>query len=385
MNILVITFPLFSHVEIANLISKYLKHRQTDVTYVVSENLEMLIKNPGCGKIVYQSYFRDFLYLKSSKKSFFEKKIYEFDNVLKQIYIKMVSFQPDLIIYDYESFWGKMFADSFGIPSFCYSCTFLPPPGMIIDHGEEWGEMNAQMEKISTKYNMPYLEFSQTNSMTSKTNFICIPEVFQPNRHLFDTTYIFNGFIIKETYSIRSLNSNKNIIHIYISLGTVYSNRNTISSILNTIEIGNSRIYLSDFLGNYDNIKAKSLEVRLKRKRLFNQRKILKITDVFISHGGINSICDAISCNVPLLLIPQNEEQRSNSEKCVSLGIGEFYNERTSISDQVLNLINDKSYKEKIKMLSAVFHENQEGFYRSFELSIQSELAKLGMLPWKRF
>ena len=112
MNILVITFPLFSHVEIANLISKYLKHRQTDVTYVVSENLEMLIKNPGCGKIVYQSYFRDFLYLKSSKKSFFEKKIYEFDNVLKQIYIKMVSFQPDLIIYDYESFWGKMFAST---------------------------------------------------------------------------------------------------------------------------------------------------------------------------------------------------------------------------------------------------------------------------------
>lgn len=52
------------------------------------------------------------------------------------------------------------------------------------------------------------------------------------------------------------------------------------------------------------------------------QSQVLKRAALFISHGGLNSIHDGLSLGLPLLLIPQQEEQTLNAMRVVELGAG---------------------------------------------------------------
>jgi MGT family glycosyltransferase len=52
------------------------------------------------------------------------------------------------------------------------------------------------------------------------------------------------------------------------------------------------------------------------------QSEVLRRAALFISHGGLNSIHDGLTLGLPLLLIPQQEEQTFNAMRVVELGAG---------------------------------------------------------------
>jgi len=52
------------------------------------------------------------------------------------------------------------------------------------------------------------------------------------------------------------------------------------------------------------------------------QLKVLQHTDLFISHGGMNSINESLYFNVPLLMVPQQIEQAYSARRIQQLGAG---------------------------------------------------------------
>lgn len=52
------------------------------------------------------------------------------------------------------------------------------------------------------------------------------------------------------------------------------------------------------------------------------QKEVLQRAALFITHGGLNSIHDGLTLGLPLLLIPQQEEQTFNAMRVVELGAG---------------------------------------------------------------
>jgi MGT family glycosyltransferase len=52
------------------------------------------------------------------------------------------------------------------------------------------------------------------------------------------------------------------------------------------------------------------------------QAAVLKQAALFITHGGLNSVHDGLYCGVPLLVVPQQEEQGFNGLRVVELGAG---------------------------------------------------------------
>jgi MGT family glycosyltransferase len=52
------------------------------------------------------------------------------------------------------------------------------------------------------------------------------------------------------------------------------------------------------------------------------QQAILKMTDVFITHGGMNSVSEAMVEGVPMVVIPFMADQPTNARRVCELGIG---------------------------------------------------------------
>jgi MGT family glycosyltransferase len=52
------------------------------------------------------------------------------------------------------------------------------------------------------------------------------------------------------------------------------------------------------------------------------QSEVLRRAALFVTHGGLNSVHDGLTLGLPLLLIPQQEEQTFNAMRVVELGAG---------------------------------------------------------------
>jgi MGT family glycosyltransferase len=91
------------------------------------------------------------------------------------------------------------------------------------------------------------------------------------------------------------------------------------------------------------------------------QTQLLPHCDVFISHGGFNSIKEALSCGVPLVVLPIMSDEPYSAERSAALGIGRAVapGERTpeTIREAVRAVLTDTSYRARAQELSAEMHD----------------------------
>jgi UDP:flavonoid glycosyltransferase YjiC (YdhE family) len=92
-------------------------------------------------------------------------------------------------------------------------------------------------------------------------------------------------------------------------------------------------------------------------ERYVAQTQLLPHCDVFISHGGFNSVKEALSCGVPLVVMPIMSDEPYSAERCAALALGRAVapEERTpeAIRGAVRSLLNDPSYRARAQELSA--------------------------------
>jgi UDP:flavonoid glycosyltransferase YjiC (YdhE family) len=101
--------------------------------------------------------------------------------------------------------------------------------------------------------------------------------------------------------------------------------------------------------GNPDSFGPQSPNVHL--EPWIPQSRLLPHCDVFISHGGFNSIKEALSVGVPLVVAPIMSDEPYSAERVVALGVGRAVGpaERTpaAIRDAVRTVLSDQSYRAR--------------------------------------
>lgn len=113
---------------------------------------------------------------------------------------------------------------------------------------------------------------------------------------------------------------------IYVSFGTLYSHKQKeIEKLLEFLdnighEMKNFTIIVS--LGNNLILKNKWIYKNLVGLNFVNQIDLLNYADIFITHGGINSIKESINSKCPMLVIPLEGDQVGNASKVVLLNLG---------------------------------------------------------------
>jgi MGT family glycosyltransferase len=81
------------------------------------------------------------------------------------------------------------------------------------------------------------------------------------------------------------------------------------------------------------------------------QTRLLPQCDVFISHGGFNSVKEALSLGVPLVVVPMMSDEPYSAERVAALGVGRAVGPEErgpeDIRDAVRTVLSDGSYRAR--------------------------------------
>ncbi len=209
-----------------------------------------------------------------------------------------------------------------------------------------------------------FISFIQNDNETH--TIVYTSKEFQPLSDTFSDKYYFVGPSVSNMFA-EPRDSNKKLI--YISLGPVNNKNNEFyKNCIRAFADGEFNVIMSVGEGT-DISSLGEIPENFEVKNRIEQIKVLQDTDVFITHSGMNSVNASLYYAVPIVVFPQQQEQRMVAERVVSLGAGTYLkkNSSTSIREAVQIILEDNSYRENAMKLSEGF-KSAEGAKKAAEV-----------------
>jgi len=144
---------------------------------------------------------------------------------------------------------------------------------------------------------------------------------------------------------------------VYISLGTVVNKRlsfyrNCFAALrdmpVDVVMSVGSVIRIEELGAIPDNFRVSNF---------VDQHEVLQRADLFLSHGGMNSVNESLYYEVPLVLFPQTGEQLGVARRVCETGAGRLLRSSTArgIRTAVRDVLADERYREGASMISRGF------------------------------
>lgn len=277
---------------------------------------------------------------------------------------KIDELHPDVIVSDSVAYWGKLAALKHKLPYICSTTTFAfnRYSAGYMKHGigelfkmlVSMPKINAQMKRLRDN-GYPVKNFLDIVQNDNETNTIVYTsKLFQPCSETFSDRYHFIGPSMRPVSDKFEKTRDKTV---YISMGTINKNRDFYNNCIKVL--GNTDYQVIISMGaNKDHFD--DLPANIEIYESVDQMAVLSISDVFITHCGMNSASEGLYYCVPLILFPQTSEQEAVAKRTEELKAGFRLN---SISkDDILNsintVLNDPSYKENATKISESFKQS---------------------------
>lgn len=88
------------------------------------------------------------------------------------------------------------------------------------------------------------------------------------------------------------------------------------------------------------------------------QLSVLKMADVFVTHGGMNSVSEALVHGVPLVVIPFITDQPTNARRIEELGLGKRLDYKAISSEllkaTVLSVMKNKDIRANVEKMQTL-------------------------------
>ncbi|XP_025018382.1 uncharacterized UDP-glucosyltransferase YdhE-like isoform X1 [Tetranychus urticae] len=125
---------------------------------------------------------------------------------------------------------------------------------------------------------------------------------------------------------------------------------------------------------NGDSIK---LHDNMWGEKFINQLALLPKVDLFITHGGTNSLIEGLAVGKPLIVIPQFGDQLDNAQRIADLGLGVRLNLHEFSGEKLLKAIEDVlNNKEIHSNVARVSEELKKSDSRDKVISLIEQLAR---------
>ena len=277
----------------------------------------------------------------------------------------------------YDSFFdGKEINKFFNIPVLVGIYPF--PVGEMTPYFKSTLERrNKFINNINKKYNLnikDYVSMHYIGDADYKLMFTS--KLFHIESNIIDNSFYFMGPALEERANDESFDFKKdpNKKLIYISLGTVFNLNVEFYKKCIEVFVNSKEFQVIISIGKLINIK--DLGEIPENISIFNyvpQLQILKQCDVFITHGGINSVNEGIYMNhLPLIVIPQEMDQIDNAKQIKKFEAGIFIDKDNFSSEILKNAIanileNKEKYKIGVEKIAESFKEAIEGKSKIYE------------------
>ena len=273
---------------------------------------------------------------------------------LETLLAQVKELQPILIMHDTLAFWGRVVADAMGIKAasvnaiitthqytsktfWLYTTHFIGK--LLFEYGAIRNIIKYQ-NKIYKRYPIKNHKVLGLLMNEERLNIYTYPRLIHPDADKLKNNCFFLGPAVihrNDLYQGEEEYKYDNLI--YVSLGTIFNDnikfyKTIFSAFANTkyvvvISCGNS----------YDKLIKENLPGNIILKSYVNQKKIFKNAILFITAGGMNSICEAVSNRVPCLCYPQQGEQAINAKYLKKLGLGDILKKECELMKAAENLL----------------------------------------------
>jgi MGT family glycosyltransferase len=355
------TFPLVQE----------LVKRGEEVTYFSTGEFRQKIE--ACGALFMDygdelaAFFKDFR--PSGSHPFFT--LIEFllsqNAVMSQIILeKTKGLRFDYIIHDAMMGGGSFVARTLGIPAVCSCTSFaankLPVPPKMLEPGfhPQLDSIYKQIEAfaVQTGYQTEIMDvFFQKENL----NIVFTSRLFQADSDSFDDSYKFVGPSIDdrgETGSGFKIEPGGKPL-VYISMGTINNGcAEFYQKCMEAFREEDVTVVMS-IGGKVDIPSLGEIPANFTVRSYVPQLEVLKKASAFISHGGLNSVSEALYFGVPVVAIPQANDQPMVARRLVALGAGlELKMDEVTpevLQSAVRKLLADPAYASASRMVGESF------------------------------
>ncbi|XQY92239.1 macrolide family glycosyltransferase [Metabacillus sp. HB246100] len=282
----------------------------------------------------------------------------------KRVLKELTELKPDCIVSDSLCFWGRLFAEKLNIPYVCSTTTFAFNKYIEKRMKRSFMEMtrmvfgipriHKKMKKLKDHgYEVNFQSLIQNNLETD--TIVYTTRKFQPMEDTFPRNYVFVGPSLFDYEKSQAEKKSSKVI--YISLGTVLNKRldfyqNCMKAFSETqyeviMSVG-EKIDVKSLGGIPDNFTVKNR---------VDQLSVLKKADVFITHGGMNSVNESLYYGVPMVVYPFHSEQKLVADRIVELQVG-IQLKRNRLNDlqkTIKTVLSDSKYSVNAKSFSNDF------------------------------
>ena len=351
MKILFINLPYYGHVVPTLGLVMELKRRGNEVTYLMPYDWQERVQVCGADFAGYENHKKLSEQIKNA--------YHEAEKIIQDF---------DLVIYEQFFFVGKHLAEKYGKPVVRIFTAQATNEKLMQEYVQAGGALGIFRHKWISK--LWTKDIVKATGITMKTdcwleeivqnppglNLVYTLEEYQPYVEEFSKAqYRFLGASVYERGEASFVFPETEKPIIYISLGTVVKGAGTFFK--KCIEaFGQEEVQVIVSVGRSWSIdKLERLPSNFRVYPFVPQVSVLKRADVFVTHGGMNSVSEALVCGVPMVVIPFMADQPSNARRIEELGLGRQLDYRRLDSDMlrrtVLDVWRDKEIAIRIERM----------------------------------
>ena len=274
--------------------------------------------------------------------------------------------KPDAIVHDFAGIAGTIAADNLNVPNVMLYTSYPSNDSYSVAAGFESCPADHPLRKAAAGIAAGYAEKYGCRVMTVKEifdghgdfNLVMMQKKLVPNYESFDDSFVFTGVQIGKRTAFGSWKAPDNGKPLlYPSLGTAFNNWPEYYPILFDA-VRDLDINVFAALGSIDPASLKDIPANVEVGQMVPQLDILSQASVFITHAGMGGTGEAIYYGVPMIAIPQMEEQAITARQIEKLGLGVAFLDKSAITSEALKtaiqkLLTEPSYKAAAEQFSA--------------------------------
>lgn len=393
MNILFINSNLYGHINPTLGLVKQLTERGNHIHYFCGDAFRESVTEAGAVWEDYGSRMNTFLkkYKPTDRHPFFMlmEYILLYDEIMiPEIISRLKRDTFDLIICD-SVFGGSCFLEQItNIPVACSHSSFamseVPVPQQMLRKGThpQLDHCYQILDRIGKIHQINMLTLEQVFISKAGKNIVYTTQKFNGDSKVHGPEYLFAGPSLGRLQEEMDFPEEGNRIPIYISLGSLNTDhlefyKICISAFRDTCYY----IYMS--VGKKCDIsKLGDIPSNFCVRSFLPQLSILAHVKIFVTHGGFNSVNEALFFGVPMLVLPLVNDQHMVAKKVtdMQLGMSADIKELSPdyLSTLVKELILNEGMKRNVMCLSQEMKDTMNLDQVSEELEKYAELSRKG-------
>ncbi|MBJ8024992.1 macrolide family glycosyltransferase [Bacillus cereus] len=394
-NVLVINFPGEGHINpTLAIVSELILRGNTVVAYCI-EDYRKKIEATGATFRAFENFLSQINIMERVNKedspiSMLSHMTEASERIVDQIIEETKGEQYDYMIYDNHFPVGRIIANVFKIPNISSCTTFAYNQYIIFNDEQESRQIDkndplyqsclAGMEQWKKRYGMECTSLYDIMNHPGDITIVYTSKEYQPYSDAFDESYKFVGPSIANRKEIGNfpIEDLKNKKVVFISMGTVFNEQPELyEKCFEAFKDIDATVIL--VVGKKINVNQfKDIPYNFKVYNYVPQLEVLKHTDVFVTHGGMNSSSEALYYGVPLVVVPVTGDQPLVAKRVAEVGAGIRLN-RKEITPKLLRetvekVIDDVTFREKSRKVGESLRD--AGGYKKAIEEIEQFMSK---------